>query len=172
MRRLTLPILISLFLATEGFPSGFPPINSVAIAGELEAPIKIDEDWLASHHGLERVTVKRSVTSSSGEAKTEEFTGYLLKDILRLAKPRQKDRHDWKKMIVVATAFDNYTVLFSYSELVNTPVGNHVIVYFEKDGVPIDLDSDGFGLISASDTRTGPRHVKVLTEITLTKAIL
>lgn len=172
MRRLTLPILISLFLAIEGFPSDFPSVNSVTITGELEAPIKINQDWLVAHRDLQRVTVKRSVTLPSGEAKREEFTGFLLKDILEVAKPRFKDRHDWKKMVVVATAFDHYSVVFSYSELANTSVGDQVIIYFEKDGAPIDLDSDGFGLISASDTRTGPRHVKVLTEITLIKAIL
>jgi len=172
MHNQVLVFLLSLFLIDFGTAAEFTPINSVKMAGELEVPLVINKEWLTSSHQLTRVTVDRLVTTSSGEKKTERFTGYLLKDILKLAKPIQKDRHDWKKMIVAATAFDNYTVVFSYSELVNTPIGDQVVVYFEKDGVEVDLDSDGFGLISASDTRTGPRHVKVLTQIAFIKAVL
>ncbi len=147
------------------------PIDSVKFEGELEAPFVLDQRWIDAAPPLSTVTVQRSITKPDGTPSTESFTGYLLRDLLKIAKPIQKDRHDWKTQVVSATAFDGYVVVFSNAELVNSKIGDEVVLYFQKDGKSIDLQSEGFGLISTADTRTGPRHVKVITRVQLFKPI-
>ncbi|MBK7252189.1 MAG: hypothetical protein IPI06_15355 [Gammaproteobacteria bacterium] len=72
-------------------------------------------------------------------------------------------------MVVVATASDGYKAVFSWSELFNSPVGEGVLVFFEKDGMPLADDEGRIALISAKDLRTGPRHVKWLQGIEVRK---
>ena len=72
-------------------------------------------------------------------------------------------------MAVLAIASDGYTVVFSWSEIFNSPVGDGILVFFEKDGVPLGDDEGRIALISAKDIRTGPRHVKWLQSIEVRK---
>ena len=68
-------------------------------------------------------------------------------------------------MVVIARATDGYVVTFSWNELYNTPIGDSVLVAYEKDGKPLEPGEGQLLLISGKDTRTGPRHVRWLSEI-------
>jgi hypothetical protein len=131
----------------------------------------IDARWIAETHGLGKTTVSRQLDREPEPGRRETFSGYLLRDVLGFAKVVRGDPHDWKKMVIVASAADGYKVGFSYNEITNTPVGDQVVVYFERDGAPVDLATSGFGLISAADVRTGPRHVKKLTGLEVIKVV-
>jgi len=72
---------------------------------------------------------------------------------------------------VIASATDGYKVVFSWSEIFNSPVGEGVIVFFEKDGKPLADDEGRIALISSRDLRTGPRHVKWLSGIEVRKIV-
>ena len=62
----------------------------------------------------------------------------------------------------MASASDDYRVVFSWGELYNSPVGDGVLVVYEIDGAPLP-DSEGrIALVSLKDARPGPRHVKWL----------
>lgn len=163
--------LLVLVSFEPAYSADLSPINSVKFEGDLEAPFVLDQRWLDAAPTLPKVTVERPITKPDGTSAKESFTGYLLRDLLKIAKPIQKDRHDWKKQVISATAFDGYVVVFSNAELVNSKIGDEVVLYFQKDGKSIDLESEGFGLISTADTRTGPRHVKVITKVVLFKPI-
>ena len=95
----------------------------------------------------------------------------LLRDILEKAVIKAPAHNDVKKMAVVATASDGYKVVFSWSELFNSPLGDGVIVFFEKDGQPLADDEGRIALISGKDIRTGPRHVKWLQSIEVRKIV-
>lgn len=101
--------------------------------------------------------------------KLENLKGVLLKDLLEKAAIISKSHNDVKKMAIIATATDDYKVVFSWSEVFNSPVGEAVMVFFEKNGLPLSDDEGRIALISAKDTRTGPRHVKWLKDIEVRK---
>lgn len=111
---------------------------------------------ITNHHG---VTVRR----------LKNVKGVKLKDILAKAVPTAPGHNDLKKTVVVATASDDYKVVFSYQEIANSPLGDSIIVFYEVDGKPLDKDSGLIGMVSAKDTRTGPRHVKWLKDISVIK---
>jgi len=101
--------------------------------------------------------------------KLEHLKGVRLLDVLEKAVVVSQNHNDVKKMVVVATASDGYKAVFSWSELFNSPVGEGVLVFFEKDGMPLADDEGRIALISAKDLRTGPRHVKWLQGIEVRK---
>lgn len=103
--------------------------------------------------------------------KMENLKGVLLRDVLGKASVVSRSHNDVKKMAVIATASDGYKVVFSWTEIFNSPIGEGVIVYFEKNGLPLADDEGRIALISARDIRTGPRHVKWLKGVEVRKIV-
>jgi len=85
-----------------------------------------------------------------------------LLDILDKAVLLTHDHNDVKKMIVVAAATDGYRVDFSWSEIYNSPVGDSMLIYYEKDGNALGDEEGRIAMVSGKDVKTGPRHVKWL----------
>lgn len=109
--------------------------------------------------------------SGANLGKLENLKGVLLKDILDKAGIITKSHNDVKKMVIIATASDDYKVVFSWSEVFNSPVGEGVIVFFERDGKPLGDDEGRIAMVSTKDIRTGPRHVKWLKAIEVKKTV-
>ena len=59
-------------------------------------------------------------------------------------------------------AHDGYAVTFSWHELFNTPIGERVLVAFERGDQPLSVDEGAPILFSAADIMPAPRHVKRL----------
>jgi hypothetical protein len=95
----------------------------------------------------------------------EHLRGVLLTDILNRAELQAANPRDLRKMVVIAKATDDYKAVFSWAELFNSPLGAGVVVYFEKAGQPLDDAEGRIALVSTQDARTGPRHLRWLTEI-------
>lgn len=103
--------------------------------------------------------------------KLENIKGVLLRDILEKASVISTSHNDVKKMAVIATASDGYKVVFSWSEIFNSPIGDGVMVFFEKDGLPLADDEGHIAMVSGKDLRAGPRHVKWLQGIEVRKIV-
>jgi DMSO/TMAO reductase YedYZ molybdopterin-dependent catalytic subunit len=112
-----------------------------------------------------------SMTCLSGAdmGKTGKLRGALLRDILNKAQLDAPGHNDVKRMVVIATATDGYTVVFSWAEVFNNTVGDGIVVYYEKDGQALGNDEGHIAMVSTSDTRTGPRHVKWLRSLEIRK---
>lgn len=93
------------------------------------------------------------------------YGGVRLVDLLREADVRQDARHALRRTYVVATATDGFQAVFSWGELFNTPVGNGVLIAFERDGAPLRDGEGRITLVSLADERPGTRHVKWLQRI-------
>lgn len=119
-------------------------------------PQKVTEVPLVCQSGADRGTLKN-------------FKGVRLTDILDKAEILAPGHNDVKKIAIIATASDGYKVVFSWSELYNSPVGEGVMVFFEKNGLPLGDDEGRIALVSSKDIRTGPRHVKWLQDIEVKK---
>ena len=103
----------------------------------------------------------------SGDVKTQPqtFSGVLLKDILDLAKIKIDNKREMNTIYVIVHSSDGYQALFSYHEIYNTPIGEKIVVFYKKDGLLLNENEGGFGLISLNDDRNGPRHIKWLDKI-------
>jgi DMSO/TMAO reductase YedYZ molybdopterin-dependent catalytic subunit len=88
--------------------------------------------------------------------------GVRLRAVLERAQVKTVDHNTVKKLAVIASASDGYKVVFSWSELFNSELGDSVLVLFERDGKPLAPAEGPLALISGKDIRTGPRHVKWL----------
>ena len=97
--------------------------------------------------------------------KRENLRGVRLRDILLDAELKALTPKHFRQMAIIARATDGYIAVFSWAELFNSAVGDQVIVYFSKDGRPLDDAEGRIALVSTTDTRTGPRHVRWLNEI-------
>ena len=100
-------------------------------------------------------------------AHTRRYSGVLLRDVIAAAKPVEKERHDLRRSVVVVTARDGYTVVFSWAELFLSPIGAGAMVVLERDGEPLAPNEGPLALVSLRDSQPGPRHVKWLEKIEL-----
>ncbi|MDO4681219.1 MAG: molybdopterin-dependent oxidoreductase [Lautropia sp.] len=113
------------------------------------------------------------ITSASGSPRGElkQLVGVPLRDLLDKAEIQLDSRHDSKKIAIIASGTDDYRVIFSWSEIYNTRVGEGVIVFYQQEGRPLPDRSGRIALISRDDLRTGPRHVKWLNDIEVRKIV-
>ena len=63
------------------------------------------------------------------------------------------------------TASDGYRTVFSWAELYLSPIGDGVLIVYERDGAALPETEGPLALVSLKDTRPGPRHVKWLRTI-------
>ncbi|GAB3629577.1 putative oxidoreductase, molybdopterin binding protein [Pandoraea terrae] len=96
-----------------------------------------------------------------------EYKGVRLTALLDLARLRLPHARDFARAYVLAQGADGYTVMFSWHELYNTPVGVGALVVYERDGQPLADDDGGIGLLSTCDLRVALRQVRALTRLTV-----
>ncbi|VVE63474.1 putative oxidoreductase, molybdopterin binding protein [Pandoraea captiosa] len=96
-----------------------------------------------------------------------EYKGVRLTALLDIAQLRLPHARDFTRAYVLAQAADGYTVMFSWHELYNTPVGVGALVVYERDGQPMGDDEGGIGLISTCDLRVALRQVRALKRVTV-----
>ena len=142
--------------------------NALQVRGNVERELTLG---ISDLQGLavQRVEDVRQIkmagaTGKFGEQK-RSYAGVLLRDVLTSAKPVEKQRHDLRRSIVVATASDGYQAVFSWAELFLSPIGDGALVIFERDGAPLPESEGPLALVSLRDTQPGPRHVKWLQKI-------
>lgn len=139
--------------------------ESVTVSGAVEHKLVLRVDDLRKFPPQQVGEVPLICQTGANVGKLENFKGVLLRDILEKAIVISHDHNDVKKTIIIASASDDYKVVFSWSELFNSPVGEGVMVFFEKEGKPLADDEGRIAMISTKDIRTGPRHVKWLQSI-------
>lgn len=143
----------------------FTPSTNVRISGAVKAPRQFDVA------ALKKLTARNSgpmdVVCASGAivGKVANFRGARLTDVLDAVGLNLDGHKDGRRMVVVARATDGYVVTFSWNELYNTSIGRDVLVAWEKDGKPLDAREGQLLLISGQDIKTGPRHVRWLSNI-------
>ena len=143
--------------------------ESISVGGVVEHPLRLTVADLSRLAPREAGGVPLVCESGAKLGQIENLKGVLLRDILTQAKIVAPGHNDVKKMVVIASASDGYRVVFSWSELFNSPVGDGVVVFYERDGKALADDEGRIALISTKDLRTGPRHVKWLSGIEVRK---
>ena len=169
--RLCTAALLAGFLAAFAFAQAPGAVTTtLTVKGSVEREVTLSVDDL-KRLPAQRIDDVRSVREASGTAGSGEsvrhYVGCLLRDVLERAKPVERKRMDFRKSVVIATASDGYRAVFSWAELYLSPMGDGVLVVYERDGAALD-DSEGrIALVSLKDARPGPRHVKWLQSVEL-----
>ncbi|WP_153117640.1 molybdopterin-dependent oxidoreductase [Rhodocyclus tenuis] len=145
--------------------------QSIAVAGAVEHKLRLSVDDLKAFPPSQVSDTPLVCQSGAKVGQLENIKGVLLRDVLEKASVVSKNHNDVKKTVVIAKASDGYKVVFSWSELFNSPLGEGVIVFFEKDGKALEDDEGRIALVSTKDIRTGPRHVKWLKAIEVKKIV-
>jgi len=142
--------------------------ESIAVSGLVEHPLKLSVDDLKKFSVQQVSEVPVVCMSGADRGKLTSPKGVLLRDILEKASIVTKN-HDGNKLVVVASASDGYRVIFSWNEIFNSPLGDDILVYFQKNGLPLGDDEGRIAMISGKDIRNGARHVKWLERIEVRK---
>ncbi len=145
--------------------------TQLAVAGAVENRLLLTVDDLKALPSREMGSLPIVCQSGATTSTIQSLKGVLLRDVLEKAVLVLKDHNDAKKMAVIATASDGYKVVFSWSEIFNSPLAEGILVFYERDGRPLDEAEGRIALISAKDTRTGPRHVKWLSGVEVRKIV-
>lgn len=145
--------------------------DRLAVAGAVEQPLDLSLDALRLWPAEQIKEVSLKLRPADKNAVAERFRGVPLRTVLEKAKPLSRDHNEVKKIAIVARASDGYAVVFSWNELFNTPVGDGVLVYVERDGKPLGDEEGRIALISAQDLRPSGRHVKWLQAIEVRRVV-
>ncbi|MGZ8288511.1 MAG: molybdopterin-dependent oxidoreductase [Telluria sp.] len=146
--------------------------SSVAVSGSVETKLALRVDDLRNFPPQQVIELTLPVRRGAPAGhEPQRVKGVRLRDVLSRAAVVTHHYNDVKKMIIVASASDGYKVVFSWNELFNTPVGDGVLVIFERDGKPLANTEGQIALVSAADFRAGSRHVKWLQSIEIRKAV-
>jgi len=146
------------------------PTANFLISGEVKSSLTVGIPDLKKWK--ETGVADMVITNHLGEKKSEVkgIRGILLKDILSAIEINAESPKVLSEYYFVCKANDGYTVVFSWNELFNNPIGDGVYVITEHDGVSADHMKDAMLLVSTSDFKTGRRHVKALQSIEVKRA--
>lgn len=147
-----------------------PPTDSIFVSGDIkeELVITLADLLRESAVPLDDITIKNHL----GEPK-KTLTGIkgvpLLKFLEKVEITAESPR-DLSQYYFILIASDGYSVLYSWNELFNNPLGSEVYLLTQVDHVFADKMKDRIVCISTTDNNTGRRYVKGLRSIVIRKS--
>lgn len=150
-------------------PADGSPSLSVRVIGAVKSPAEFDVGALKDLATRDTGPVDVVCASGATVGKVQNFRGVRLTDVIDRVGIATEGHKDARRMVIVARATDGYLVTFSWNELYNTSIGKDVLIAWEKDGKPLDEHDGQLLLISGQDIKTGPRHVRWLSEIEIVR---
>jgi hypothetical protein len=147
-----------------------PPTGRFTVSGIVKHEIKFRTDNLSGYtqDSLGDVIMRNKKGEQKGIAK--HLKGILLKTILDSAAIIVGKPKEYGELVITLTASDGYQNVYSWNELFNTEIGNHVYIITEMDGKSISEMPDRILVLSLSDFNSGSRHLKALSKIEIKKA--
>lgn len=139
------------------------PSRMVEVTGAVASPLSLTVADLQKF-------ASQVVDFKAPDNSVRKYTGVLLKDVLAAAKPIESDHFTLRQSYAVAKSTDGYFALFTWAELFISPIGDGALLVSLRDGAPLGDDEGGIALVSARDTRSGPRYVKWLSSIDFRRA--
>ena len=147
----------------------YKPTHQFTITGQVKKESVITMDSLNSYPLKDIGDIK--VTDHTGNFKhgDEQLKGVLLKDIL-MHSQLNATPHLYSQFYFVCTGSDGYKVVYSWNELFNTEIGDHVYIVLEKNGKKTGELPESLQMVSMSDQKTGRRYVHNLDKIVVSEA--
>ena len=160
--------ILIIFFFYSGIALAQEPLKqtlSFKISGTIKTESVITVDSLNAYPLQAIGDIK--VTNHLGEFKHEDdkLKGVLLKDILSHTILAANSPKLYSRFYFSCIGNDGYAVVYSWNELFNTEVGNHVFIIMEKNGVKVDKMPESIQMTSAVDFKTGRRYLHNLDKI-------
>lgn len=171
MKNITLALAFSLIAIAAFAQDKFGPVtHQFSITGKIKNPSVITMDSLAKYNIVPIGGM--AVTDHTGALKhtDADLKGILLKDILSHTIIDAKGPHFYSAYYFTCVGSDGYKVVYSWNELFNTEVGNHVFIIMEKNGVTADKLPESIQMASMMDMKTGRRYLHNLAKIIVSEA--
>jgi DMSO/TMAO reductase YedYZ molybdopterin-dependent catalytic subunit len=146
----------------------YPPARAaeeLIVSGDVKRPLALDAASLRAMPAATQTSYRSSREVAGQPTAATVVGGVRLFAVLEQAGLAERDRFDWRKAVVIASARDGYRVVFSWPELANTAAGAQAMVVYERDGAALDAQEGPLALHAPGDTRRGPRHVKWLNRL-------
>lgn len=146
------------------------PTSSFSISGKVNKAVVITMDSLKQYPLKEMGNFK--ITNHLGDFKhqDEKLKGVLLKDVLSHTVFAVSSPKILSQLYFVCAAADGYTVVYSWNELYNTPVGDQVFILMEKNGKQVAQLPENIQMASMLDFKTGRRYMHNLSKIVVEQA--
>ena len=147
----------------------YKPTYQFAITGDVKSTVVITTDSLLAYPLKYIGNIK--VTDHLGNLKhgDENLKGVLLKDILIHCQINSTP-HLYSQYFFVCTGADGYKVVYSWNELFNTVIGDHVFIVLEKNGQKLADLPESLQMVSMLDQTTGRRYLHNLDKIIVEQA--
>lgn len=141
------------------------PTNQFSISGQVKKGSVITMDSLKQYTIQPIGDIK--VTDHTGAFKHEDdkLKGILLKDILSHTVFDVSSPKLLSTLYFQCVGEDGYKVVYSWNELYNTEVGNHVYIIMEKNGIKAADMKESMQMVSMMDFKTGRRYLHYLDKI-------
>lgn len=163
-------VLISLLTALQLHAQhDVPATSGFEVMGAVKHRLKLSVNDLLDMHPDQLGDV--TVHNHGGDEKSvaHNLKGILLKTILDSAAITAGKPKEYSELVICLVASDGYRNVYSWNELFNTDVGNHVYIITEMDGERIDQMHSRILAMSLADTNTGRRHLKGLARVEVKK---
>ncbi len=143
-----------------------PPTDSFTIEGRVARSVVFSPRDAEADYEVHRVDSVAILSHNMQPRSTiRDVHGILLKDILEQVVIDSESPKPLSEYYVVCIASDDYKIVFSWNELFNTEVGNHVFIITQKDGKAIDAQDDRISMVVPTDFATGRRYLKGLQRV-------
>jgi hypothetical protein len=158
-------ILILLYAGAALAQETVKPTHQFTISGQIKKESVITMDSLNGYPLKEIGDIK--VTNHLGDFKhkDDKLKGVLLKDILAHSELAAGSPKLFSRFYFTCVGSDGYSVVYSWNELFNTEIGDHVYILLEKNGVKADKMPESLQMASMMDFKTGRRFLHNLDKI-------
>jgi hypothetical protein len=170
MARFSLTIVLFLFgCAAYAQHNVVPATDGFVVKGSVKNELRFTLKDLQrfNQSALGDIAIKNKKGEQKGEIKNVK--GVLLKTVLDSAHIYTEKPKELSELCILLIASDKYKNVYSWNEIFNTEIGNHIFIITEKDGKPIDMMDDRILVMSLSDLNSGSRHLKGLAVIEVKK---
>lgn len=142
--------------------------QTLDVIGEVLNPLRLSVTDLQAMPGHDWVALtSKTCAGNAQKAQKKGYRGVLLREIVLQAGLKNDDPKGWKRAYIVARANDGYIALFSWNELLNTEIGDAVLVVYAQHTEPQTAAAEHISLVSGGDRHSMARHVKWLKNIEL-----
>ena len=168
--RYLLIFILCLFVRVSYAQHDVPVTSSFEMTGAVKKEMKFSISDIVHFRqdSLGDVVIKNK--RGEDKAVVKQLKGVLLKTFLDSAAITMDKPKEYSELVIILIASDGYRNVYSWNELFNTDIGNHVYIVTEMDGKPIDQMPDRILVLSLADLNSGRRHLKGLAKIQVKKA--
>ncbi len=157
-------LMVTVF-SSSAQKENIPTTENFSIEGKVKKSLTVSLADLTSYKSYSIDSIV--ITNHLGERRSSlrNVKGVLLKDILNKVEIDAEPPKVLSEYYFVCISSDNYKVVFSWNEILNSATGKSVYILTGHEGKPASALDNRIALVSPKDEMTGRRYVKGLQKI-------